>query len=143
MGWRMTKDKVKNRASSRRWYWKHIKGGATPPEEIANYEIDAYSYRIVPNRWRELAQYRERRALQEIDSPLVRDLMRGKTLFVDYETDTRRSSPYRTLYNYFLARGYRFRVHIVDDTANEKYRRLLMWIEPVRPVKFVEEEKVA
>ena len=118
----------------RRSYYKAL--GAKLPESLSGGAIDNYEYRIVPNSWRNTVPYRERRAMLEINSPLVYDLMRGKTLLVDIELGKRADHPYRHLYPYFTNRGFRFRAHMVDDVNNEKYRRLLLWIEPYKAEKF-------
>ena len=103
-------------------------------------EFDKYEYKIVPNTWRNLvATPRMQQDTPEVMSPLVKDLLRGKTVFVDYTLPFGQSHhPFRTLYSYFNTRGYRLRIHVLDVVEKEEYRKLLMWAEPVKPIKLLE-----
>ena len=114
----------------KRWREKHKK-----TSELTRNEFDQYAYKVVPNSWRELvpaSARREKYETPEITSPLVRDILAGKTCYVDYFIPFGKSDhPFRTLYSYFQARGYRLRVHIIDNVKDEEYRRLIMWCEPL------------
>lgn len=128
-----------HREASRRYYWKKHKKIDKPEP---NYAYAEYNYKIVPNSWRTGIKVRDTYLRQDIEAPMIRDLLNGKTLFVDYQIPVGgRDHPFRTLYNYFAARGLKLRVHIYDDVKSNKYRRILMWAEPIKfiPVKKTEE----
>lgn len=142
------KDPEKRRAYLREYNRKRAKEQKKRYEKTREAEFDKYPYRIVSNTWRSLVQPMSQYDLLEIDSPLVNDLWRGKTIFVDYTIPhgAYNSHPFRTLYSYFSIRGYRLRVHVVDLVDKEEYRKLLMWTEPIKPMKWVpkkEEESAA
>lgn len=104
------------------------------PREPRETEFDKYDYRTVSSEWRNLVDKRqETYKPAEILSPLIIDILKGKTCLVDYSMPYGKfNHPFRTLYSYFQSRGLRLRVHIVDDTKNEKYRILLMWAETLK-----------
>lgn len=129
----MGRDPEKARLRSRKSYWKGK--GAEYNNVVIDSEIDRYQYRIVPNSWREMAPRIAPRVLQEIKSPIIADLMAGKTIFVDYEVTEPQNIPYRRLYAYFQVRGYRLRIHVCDDVDADLYRRLLMWAEPIKQLR--------
>jgi hypothetical protein len=133
--------KEMRRASSRRYYWKKHKRMDKP---APNYAYMEYKYKVVPNTWRAGIRTRDTYVRQEIDSPLVKDLLAGKTLFVDYQMPLERgNNPFRTLYNYFATRGFKLRVHVYDDVKSNKYRRILMWAEPIKPMPYKVDETAA
>lgn len=128
------RDKEKARKYQREWWRKRHKKTEEEPKRT---EFDQYSYRTVSSSWRDLVGETQRRQayhLAEITSPLVIDLLKGKTCLVDYTVPygSRGAHPFRTLYSYFQSRGLKLRVHMVDDTKNEKYRILLMWTEALK-----------
>ncbi len=132
----------RQREIKRNWWRRHHKG-TDMMERTTDY--GKYEYRVVPNTWRSYVTARKEYTLADINEPLIQDLMAGKTLIVDYQVPHDSGNhPFRTLYNYFYCRRKKLRVHIIDDVANNQYRRLLMWAEPLvfkkAPVK---EEKAA
>lgn len=135
------KKKEMHRASSRRYYWKKHKRMDKP---APNYAYMEYDYKVVPDSWRKSVQIRDTYVRQDIESPLVKDLLAGKTLFVDYQMQIgRRENPFRTLYNYFATRGFKLRLHVYDDVKSNKYRRILMWAEPIKPATYTDKDEAA
>lgn len=125
----MTRDILKRREYARNYWRRTHKKTEKPP---SNTEFDQYSYRVVPNHWRDTVNVRPDYAVPEITSPLVLDLFAGKTVFVDYEVPLgQHNHPFRTLYAYFNARGYKLRVYVADDITHNEYRKLLMWADPL------------
>lgn len=135
----MARDREKARKYNKEYYDTHYK--RSKEKDAANF--DQYEYRSVGEEWRSVVDAKRDTYRTEINSQLVKDLMAGKTLLVDYHMDYgQRDHPFRTLYSYFNARGMRFRVYTVDDTKNENYRILLMWTEKLI-VNYGEMRKVA
>lgn len=103
-----------------------------PPRKQSEADFSQYNYRTVERSWRTAVsdQKRPEYRTPEPNSPLIKDLLDGKTLLVDYEMPyAGKQHPFRTLYGYFDRRGKRLRIHIVDDIQKEKFRILLMWVE--------------
>lgn len=123
----MHKDPEKRREYAREYWRKSNNKGTTVDRTPA---FGDFPYRVVPKTWRDRVAKRLPYHTEVIDSAMVRDLLGGKTILVDYEVPLGSSShPFRTLYSYFTARGMRLRIHIVDDLEKNEYRRLLMWAE--------------
>lgn len=135
------RDPEKRKAYLRNYQRTFYKKGVK--KETTRAEFDNYSYRLVPSNWRSLVQQKEKYVTPEVTSPIVKDLMRGKTVLVDYTLPhgAYNNHPFRTLYSYFSTRGYRLRVHVVDRVDKDEYRKLLLWAEPIKTVKYVEPEK--
>jgi hypothetical protein len=113
-----------------RAYWRKKNKGVTEIESTTSY--DQYTYRLVPKTWRKTVNLREPYTLESSTSPLIMDLLAGKTLLIDYEAPLgAKDNPFRTLYNYFSGRGYKLHTHITDDVDRGEYRKLLMWCEPL------------
>jgi len=113
-----------------RSYWRKKNKGTT--ELFPNNSYDQYTYKTVPKSWRYTVNPRRPYVLEDITSPLIVDLLAGKTLLVDYEAPLgSRGNPFRTLYTFFSARGYKLHTHITDDVTRGEYRKLLMWCEPI------------
>jgi hypothetical protein len=111
-----------------RAYWRRRTKGTEQP--VPNNSYDQYTYKPVSRSWRLTVTVREPYELDDISSPLVVDLLAGKTLLVDFEQPLgSKHNPFRTLYTYFSARGYRLRSYITNDG---EVRKLLMWCEPLR-----------
>lgn len=140
----MARDIEKRRAYNREYQRKLAKKNRE--ERSRNHEFDSYGYKIVPNTWRNLApEAHSRYATPEITSPLVKDVLRGKTVLVDYTMPfgQAKNHPFRMLYSYCNTRGYRLRVHIIDVVDKDEYRKILMWAVPIKPEKFPRQEEPA
>jgi hypothetical protein len=110
-----------------RAYWRKKNKGTEQP--VSNNSFDQYTYKSVSRSWRQTVTVREPYELDTISSPLIVDLLAGKTLLVDFEQPLgSKENPFRTLYTYFQARGYRLRSY---TTIEEGVRKLLMWCEPL------------
>lgn len=140
----MPRDIEKRRAYQREYQRKLAK--KRREERSRSAEFDNYSYKIVPNTWRNLApEAHSRYATPEITSPLVQDILRGKTVLVDYTMPFGKAAlhPFRALYSYCNTRGYRLRVHVIDVVDKEEYRKILMWAVPIKPEKYPRKEESA
>lgn len=115
-------------------------------ERSRSAEFDSFAYKIVPNSWRALVpEAHARYETPEIMSPLVQDILRGKTVLVDYTVPfgEAKSHPFRTLYSYFNTRGYRLRTHVIDVVEKGEYRKMLLWAVPIKAVKYPRNESAA
>src|SRR5574339_272299 len=119
------RDPEKKRRYQREYWRRKNKNRIDDPKRP---EFDQFPYRTVDRSWRDLIpNKREAYHMAEITSPLILDLLKGKTCLVDYTVPfgSNQLGPFRTLYSYFQARGLKLRIHMIDDTKNEKYRILL------------------
>jgi hypothetical protein len=122
------KDIEKRREYQRNYWRKRNKGVVT---RLPNANFDQFPYRVVPDTWRARVKARDAYNTVGVHSPILKDLIEGKTVFVDYQMPLgQKDNPFRTLYGFFNARGYRLHIHVLDDVVKAEYRRVLIWADP-------------
>lgn len=92
-------------------------------------------YRTVPTSWRSAVEKRDlkNRKLRSVESPIVKELLEGKTLLIIPENIKKHSGrvqrPFVTgMYGVAKTHGRRLRVHYFANIDNEEYG-YLVWME--------------
>jgi hypothetical protein len=84
-------------------------------------------YKIVPRSWRQGVDVRNYVNKKDPTSPMVVDLLMGKTIFA-YAAD-RKEIPFGSLYATASFNGKMLRLYRFDDTEEGIYKGYLMWME--------------
>ena len=92
-------------------------------KEVSN----GLKYKIVPRSWRQAVDVRNYVNKKEPKSPMVIDLLMGKTVFA-YAED-RKQIPFGSLYATAAYNSKVLRLYRFDDTEEEIYKGYLLWME--------------